>query len=118
MKAKQPTILIKVAFWTHFFFALVSHLVLPLMFIGIIRLVLGFSNLDFFNSVLLLGSALFSLTYLFNHVTNTKNGFCCLTELENVYREMEGMKGVGPFVPRFWKKCIQITKKDYWSIPE
>jgi hypothetical protein len=104
---------IKIVFWTHFLFALVSHVIVPVMIGGMFRLLWG-SNLDFWTSGLLLGATFFSCTYIINHITHD-DGFCCLTELENYYRAEENLPKVNKFLPRFYKKCRAVIRYVRWK---
>ena len=116
MRDNEPTILIKITFWLHFLFALASHIVLPFMILGTAKLMMGLGDIGFLERFVLVGASFFSLTYLVNHITN-KSSFCCLTVLENVLRDYEGMDRKGAFVPRFWKKCKQILDGNFSEIP-
>ena len=100
---------IKIVFCTHFIFSLISHTVIPVMVGGVVQLLWG-SGLGFWISGLILGATFFSCTYIINHITH-ENGFCCLTALENYYREKEEMDKVNNFLPRFYKKCREIIKR-------
>lgn len=100
---------IKIIFFLHFVFALVSHLLAPIMIIGIFKL-LFVNSIDFWSTGLILGATLFSATYIINHVTQEKS-FCVLTDLENYYRKKEGMEEIKDFLPRFYKYCKILTSK-------
>lgn len=109
MKNKDKNInKIRIVFWLHFLFAFTSHVVTPIMVGGIIKIVVGW-QLDFWISGLILGAAFFSLTYIINHITNDSS-FCLLTDLENCYRREIGLEPVGPFLPRFYRKCAEIVR--------
>ena len=99
---------IKIAFWLHFTFSLISHLLAPVMIGGVIKVLWG-SGLGFWVSGLILGVTFFSCTYIINHVTHDE-GFCCLTSWENYYRLQEEMEEVGNFLPRFYKKCKELMR--------
>lgn len=99
---------IKIVFWLHFLFALVSHIIVPIMLGGMINLLWG-SGLGFWISGLILGATFFSCTYLVNHITS-EDGFCYLTELENYYRKLDNMNIVDRFLPRFYKQCRIIIE--------
>lgn len=99
---------ISIIFWLHFIFSLISHILIPIMIGGVLKVLWG-SELGFWTSGLVLGATFFSCTYIINHVTND-GGFCCLTELENYYRIREGSKVVENFLPRFYKKCSQLLR--------
>lgn len=100
---------IKITFWTHFTFSLISHLLIPVMIGGVLKVLWG-SDLGFWTSGLVLGATFFSCTYIINHITN-EDGFCCLTALENHYRMQEKMEKVDNFLPRFYDKCKEIIKR-------
>lgn len=110
---------IKIVFWIHFIFALATHIIIPLMFLGMIRIILNYSDLHFLDASLLIGSGLFSLTYIVNHINNHKTGYCFLTDLENRLRDKHHGKftRVGRFTPRFYKKIKEIIKGDFKNIP-
>ena len=99
---------IKIVFWLHFVFSLISHILAPIMIVGVFKVLWG-SDLGFWLSGLILGATFFSCTYIINHITHDE-GFCCLTSLENYYRIQEEMETVGDFLPRFYTKCKEIIK--------
>lgn len=76
---------------------------------GVITLIIGVNDLDFWIKGLLLGITFYTSMYAVNHVTN-KDGFCVLTDLENFYRKQAGLPTVGVFTPRFYKKCRDIAR--------
>lgn len=94
---------IKIVFFLHFLFAVISHILAPIMIVGIFK-VLFVSDLGLMETGLILGATFFSATYIINHITH-ESSFCCLTVLENYYRNKEGMPEVGDFLPRFYKYC-------------
>lgn len=98
---------IKIVFWLHFAFSLISHILIPVMLGGVVQVLWG-SGLGFWISGLILGATFFSCTYIINHITH-EDGFCCLTALENYYRKEEGLEEVGDFLPRFYSKCKEIV---------
>lgn len=100
---------IKIIFWIHFMFSLISHILIPVMVGGVVQVLWG-SGLGFWISGLILSATFFSCTYIVNHITH-EDGFCCLTALENHYRNKEAMEKVANFLPRFYKKCREITKR-------
>ena len=100
---------IKLIFWLHFMFSLVSHILVPVMIGGVIKVLWG-TQLGFWLSGLILGATFFSTTYIINHITHD-SGFCVLTALENYYRRKEGMEEVGDFLPRFYIKCKNIFRE-------
>jgi len=102
---------IKLLFWLHFMFALVSHLIMPVMLIGAVKILFD-SQLDIWLSGLILGATFFSCTYLINHITNP-DGFCVLTDLENYYRQQLGLSKVDRFLPRFYEMCKRIRKRNF-----
>lgn len=99
-----------VVFWLHFLVALSSHIFAVVMPIGMLRLIISNNTLDFWVKGLFMGTAFFATMYGVNHVTNSE-GFCFLTDLENLYRKGEGLN-MAPkrFVPRFYAKCKEIYR--------
>lgn len=94
-------------FWLHFIFAATCHILLPIMVVGVIKLLLT-SSLGFWLSGLILGCTALSLQFLVNHLFNP-NSFCILNHLENHYRQEEGLPlQFDGFLPRFYKKCKEI----------
>lgn len=103
---------IRLIFWLHFLFAAASHLLLPIMLVGTIKLLIA-EQLGFWLSGLILGCTVFSLQFLVNHLNNPQS-FCVLNHLENHYRKELGLPEVDSFLPRFYTKCRQI--KDILNI--
>lgn len=98
---------IALIFWTHFVIAAASHIFVLLMIGGLISLVSS-ATVDFWQKGLLFGITFYTGMYAVNHVTN-EAGFCVMTDLENFYRKQAQLPTVGPFTPRFYKKCRQIS---------
>lgn len=98
---------ISTIFWLHFLVAAASHVFVVLIVGGVFKLLLGAVALGFWEKGLLLGVTFYTAMYAVNHVTNSQ-GFCFLTDIENFYRKQENMPLVGPFTPRFYKKCREI----------
>lgn len=98
----------KVIFWVHWLVALIGHIFVVIIPIGLFRLLWN-SYLDFWTKGLILGCLYMGLVYTVNHITSGDLGFCVLTDLENYYREKEGLpKASKRFIPRFYKKCKEI----------
>jgi hypothetical protein len=95
-------------FWVHFLFATICHALLPIMLIGVIRVLIN-SELDFWVCGLILGCTIFSAQFLINHLFNP-HSFCVLNDLENYYREKAGLKNVGSFLPRYYEKLDDIIQ--------
>lgn len=100
---------ISTIFWLHFLVAAASHIFVVLIIGGVFKLLLTASALGFWEKGLLLGVTFYTAMYATNHVTNSQ-GFCFLTDIENFYRGEEGLEKVGPFTPRFYKKCREIGR--------
>ena len=98
---------IRTIFWLHFLVAAASHVFVVLIIGGIFKLLLTSSALGFWEKGLLLGVTFYTAMYAVNHITNSE-GFCFLTDIENFYRRAEKIEQVGPFTPRFYKKCRDI----------
>jgi len=98
---------IRLIFWTHFLVAAASHVFVILIIGGVFKLMLATSALGFWEKGLMLGVTFYTSMYATNHITNSQ-GFCFLTDIENFYRDKEGIDKVGVFTPRFYKKCRDI----------
>lgn len=101
---------IALIFWLHFLVAAASHVFVVLIVGGALKMLLVAGGLGFWEKGLILGITFYTAMYATNHVTNS-DGFCVLTDLENFYREKEGIDEVGPFTPRFYKKNYDICVK-------
>ena len=95
-----------------------AHTFVPMMAIFGIKLVLTW-QLGFFGTGAAIGVIFCCIVWGVNHVTDP-DGFCYLTDLENIYRARTGMPPCGKaFNPRFYAKVRQIVKnKDFKTIPE
>lgn len=103
----------QVVFALHWLVALVGHLFLIIMPIGLFRLLFANETLDLWVKGFLLGIMYMSGIYAVNHVTNSE-GFCVLTSLENACRKREGLPPAPKrFVPRFYDKCVAMGK---WAL--
>lgn len=100
--------LYQLMFGLHFIFATVCHILVPFMFIGIIKL-LFYSNLNFYINCVILGSSIFSLQFIINHLNNP-DSFCLLTHLENYYRRKQDLITYDDFLPRYYDTLIQAYK--------
>ena len=101
---------IRSIFWTHFLVAAASHIFVVLIVGGVFKLLVASSSaLGFWEKGLMLGVTFYTAMYATNHITNS-HGFCFLTDIENFYRRAEGIEEVGPFTPRFYKKCRDIGR--------
>lgn len=95
---------------THWLVAALGHVFLIIMPIGLYRLMFSTEVLDFWVKGFLLGTMYIGMIYGVNHIGNHE-GFCLLTNLENYYREKEGLNPAPKrFVPRFHKSC-----KNLWN---
>ena len=100
----------QIVFAAHWLVALVGHLFLIIMPVGLFRLLFENDTLDLWVKGFLLGVMYMSGIYAVNHVTNSE-GFCVLTSLENACRKREGLPPVPKrFVPRFYVKCADMGK--------
>lgn len=106
---------ISLIFWLHFLVAVASHFFVVMIVGGVFKLLLGVVALGFWEKGLMLGITFYTFMYATNHITNG-DGFCFLTDMENFYRKAEGMDKVGPFTPRFYKKCRTMFNRT--SIPK
>lgn len=99
---------IAIVFWMHFCVAIGAHLSGVAIVGGLISLVTT-TALTFWLKALLVGIVFFMCMYCTNHLTNSQ-GFCVLTDIENLYRRREGIEEVGPFTPRFYRHVGKIFK--------
>jgi hypothetical protein len=101
----------KLIFALHWVVAFTGHIFLIIMPIGLFRLLFNNETLDFWVKGFLLGVMYMGMIYTVNHVSNSQ-GFCVLTDLENFYREKEGLpQAPKRFVPRFYSSCAALWKK-------
>lgn len=99
-----------VTFWVHWVVAAIGHMFVLVIPIGLINLFLN-AYLDFWTKGLILGCFYMGLIYTVNHITSGDLGFCVLTDLENYFREKEGLeKASKRFVPRFYKKNKELCR--------
>ena len=99
-------------FWVHWSVALMGHFFALTMPIGLCRLIWNTETLDPWVKLFFLGVMYMGLVYSINHITSGDSGFCILTDLENIYREKEGLpKASKRFVPRFYKKNRELWNK-------
>lgn len=99
-----------IVFWCHWLVALTGHLLAVTMPIGLFRLLWIQEIIDPWVKLFLLGVFYMGLLYTVNHVTHS-DGFCILTDLENFYREKEGLLPASKrFVPRFYRKNRELWR--------
>lgn len=101
----------KLVFMLHWLVAFAGHMFLIIMPIGLFRLLFNNETLDFWIKGFMLGVMYMGMIYTVNHITNSQ-GFCVLTDLENFYRQKEGLPLASKrFVPRFYKSCLFLWNK-------
>lgn len=100
----------KLIFLVHCAVAILGHLFVVIMPIGVVKLILSNESMDFWVKGLFLGTVYFAAVYGVNHVGNSE-GFCILTHLENYYRVKVGLPEASKrFVPRFHKAIRNLFR--------
>lgn len=105
--------LVKLIFLIHCVVALMGHLFVVIMPIGLIQLILN-NYMDFWTKGLILGCLYMGMIYTINHISSGDFGFCILTNLENFYRQKAGLPLLtsNRFLPRFYKVLFPWLKRN------
>lgn len=109
MRRDNTKILVKIIFWSHFLVAVLSHIAVLAMIAGAINMLINSEGMSIWTKGMMFGLLFYSGMYAINHVTNDE-GFCVLTDIENIYRKKCGMPLIGKFTPRFYKQCSLIWR--------